>query len=227
MVLTDRTMLRLHIEAVWGVKLPPIEQNEITLLRESARPNWRLCAADLAEGRVLIWRADTAAAERAELLACLDEAPALSPAVAPSPGMSREVAFRLDAAPVIDLAAARRIARLLTRDDYALIEATWPGEAEVILRPDLHPAIGVIVDGHLHSLAHSSRRIAQACELGLETLPEARRRGYALAATVVWSTAIKEEGLTPIYSALAENTASLYLAVAAGYREFARAALLE
>jgi hypothetical protein len=79
----------------------------------------------------------------------------------------------------------------------------------------------------LLSVAHSSRRTAQACELGIETRPEARRQRYALAATVVWSAAINDEGLTPIYSALAENTASLRLAVAAGYRVFARAALLE
>ena len=76
-------------------------------------------------------------------------------------------------------------------------------------------------------MAHSSRRTTEACELGIDTLPEARRRGYALAATVVWSAAIRAEGLTPIYSALAENTASLRLAAAAGYREFARGVTLK
>jgi predicted GNAT family acetyltransferase len=80
------------------------------------------------------------------------------------------------------------------------------------------------VDGRLLALAHSSRRTAQACELGIDTLPEARRRGYALAATMLWTRAILDEGLIPFYSALAENSTSLALAAAAGYREFARAA---
>ncbi len=220
-------MLRLHVEAVWGVSLPAREQNDMILSPESVQPGWRLYAADLAEGRTLIWRTGVSPAERVALLARLDEASALSPVAAPLPAMRREVAFRLDATPVIDLAAARQIARLLTPDDYALLEAFWPGEATAPLEQDLRPAIGVIADGRLLSMAHSSRRTAQACELGIETLPNARRRGYALAATVVWSAAIKDEGLTPIYSASAENTASLDLAMAAGYREFARATLLD
>ena len=45
-----------------------------------------------------------------------------------------------------------------------------------------------------------------------------------LAATVVWAALVAGEGLAPIYSAFAENAASLALAVAAGYRPFARAA---
>ncbi len=226
MMLTDRAMLRLHIEAVWGVKLPPIEANEICLLPESARPDWRLCAADLAEGRVLIWREDIAAGERAGLLARLDEAWHLPEGAAP-PDISREVAFRLAAVPALDLVVAQRIVRSLTLDDYALIEAFQPGEAESMLRPELRPLMGVVVDGRLLSLAHSSRRTAEACELGIDTLSAARRRGYARTATVAWSAAILAEGLTPLYSALAENTASLHLAVVAGYRQFARALTIE
>ncbi len=135
--------------------------------------------------------------------------------------MSREVALRLSEPPTIEPGAARQSARLLTADDYALIEAFWPGETQRILGSRAHPPIGVVRAGRLLSLAHSSRRTAEACELGIDTLPEARRRGYALAATVVWSAEITMEGLIPIYSALAENTASLRLAAAAGYRPFA------
>jgi hypothetical protein len=89
MMLTDRAMLHLHIEAVWGVKLPPVEANEMCLLPESVRPGWRLCAADLAEERVLIWREGVVAAgERADLLARLDEAWRLPEGAAP-PDISR------------------------------------------------------------------------------------------------------------------------------------------
>jgi hypothetical protein len=227
MMLTDRAMLHLHIEAVWGVKLPPVEANEMCLLPESVRPGWRLCAADLAEERVLIWREGVVAAgERADLLARLDEAWRLPEGAAP-PDISREVAFRLAAVPALDLVAAQHTARPLTSDDYALIEAFQPGAAESMLRPELRPLMGVVVDGRLLSLAHSSRRTAEACELGIDTLPAVRRRGYALAATVTWSAAILTEGLTPLYSALAENSASLRLAAAAGYRRFVRAVTIE
>lgn len=127
---------------------------------------------------------------------------------------------------MIPLAAARHLTRRLTWEDSDLIETFWPGEAESVLRVE-QPLFGVIVDGHLFNLAHTSRRTAEACELGIDTVPEARRKGYALASSVAWSAAILEEGLTPIYSASSWNTASLNLAMAAGYREFARAVLLQ
>ena len=226
MITEDRTLLRQHVEAVWGVRLPAINRNEVTLLPESILPAWKLYAADIAEGRVHIWRPDGETVERVSLLARLNAA-LLEPPTVISPGIRREVAFRLAEPPVVDLSTARLLARALTRDDYALVEAFWPGEASYVFQAACSPPIGVIADGRLLSLAHSSRRTAEACELGIDTLPEARRKGYALAATIVWSEAIKQEGLVPIYSALADNAASLALAVRAGYREFARAATVE
>lgn len=222
MLLSDRILLRLHIEAVWGVQLPPIEHDEIELLPASNTPDWKLCAADLAEGRVHIWQPAIAQTEREILLARFTAA-LTPPATITPPGISREVAFHLTAEPAIDVATAQRLARVLTSADYALVEAFDPDFIPDLLQPACHPLVGVLGEGRLLSLAHSSRRTSEACELGIHTLPEARRRGYALAATVAWSVAILQEGLTPLYSALAENTASLNLAVAAGYREFARA----
>lgn len=58
------------------------------------------------------------------------------------------------------------------------------------------------------------------------SLKEARRKGYALAATVMWAQAVLQERLVPLYSGDASNTASLHLADAAGYRAFARLAPL-
>jgi RimJ/RimL family protein N-acetyltransferase len=98
---------------------------------------------------------------------------------------------------------------------------------EYYFHPDRRPLIGVIIEGRLLSLAHSSRRTAEACELGIDTLPEARRKGYALAATLPWAVSVAQEGLVQFYSASADNTASLGLASAAGYRAFARAATIE
>ncbi len=58
---TPRVLLRLHIEAVWGVQLPPITQNTVELLREGIQPPWKLYAAEMADEQVAIWRPDVAA----------------------------------------------------------------------------------------------------------------------------------------------------------------------
>ncbi|MGH2478778.1 MAG: hypothetical protein ACRDHW_03880, partial [Ktedonobacteraceae bacterium] len=83
MFLSDRALLRLHIEAVWGVQLPVIEQDEIELLPTSSLPPWRLYVADLADGRVTIWRRDVAQVERETLLTRLAEV--LCPPVTTAP----------------------------------------------------------------------------------------------------------------------------------------------
>jgi len=57
--------------------------------------------------------------------------------------------------------------------------------------------------------------------------PKLVEKVYALAATILWTRAVLQEGLVPIYSVLAENTASLRLADAAGYRAFAQIAIFE
>ncbi len=114
--------------------------------------------------------------------------------------------------------------RTLSPADDPLIEAFEPGSAAYFAELRRAPVIGVEADGQLVCIAHSSRRTAAACELGIDTLPQARRHGYALLATVQWAEAVAAEGLVPLYSASAENTASLALAAAAGYRPFARAA---
>ncbi len=68
MVLSDRVMLRLHIEAVWGVQLPPLLMDTVELLPESARPSWKLYVAELADARIHVWRPDVDITEREVLL---------------------------------------------------------------------------------------------------------------------------------------------------------------
>ena len=112
MFLSDRVLLRLHIEAVWGVQLPVIEQDEIELLPASNLPPWRLYAANLANGRVTIWRRDVAQVEREALLTRLTAALTLPVTAAPPPGVSREVAFRLAAKPAMERTVAQQFVRL-------------------------------------------------------------------------------------------------------------------
>lgn len=226
MVLDNRMLLRLHVEAVWGVHILPGAGSNLTLAPQSARPDWRLCAAEIAEGSIAFWRLDVGDVEREALLARLHIAWSLPWDDPLLRGVSREVALRLAGEPVMPRETTGRVVRALTAADHALIEQFEPGSAAYYLQPQRSPLIGVIVADRLVSVAHSSRRTACACELGIDTLAYARRRGYALAATIAWTSALTREGLVPIYSALAVNTASLNLAAAAGYREFARVVTL-
>ncbi|GHO46797.1 hypothetical protein KSX_49600 [Ktedonospora formicarum] len=217
-------MLRQHIEAVWHIKLPIINRSDVEVLREGPQPPWKLCTAELAGERVNIWRADVAAHEQRDLLMRVNEALALPPTAETTPDISREVALHQIALPILPLTTAQQIVRPLTADDEELVEAFEAGSVEYYFHPARRPLLGVVVEGRLLSIAHSSRRTTEACELGIETQPDARRRGYALAATVAWAASVAQEGLVPFYSALSSNVASLKLAEAAGYRVFARAA---
>ncbi len=208
-------LLRLHVEAVWYVQLT----NDFALTSDGVQLPWRLLAADLAGERVFISQPDILPSERAELHQRLDEALAL-PDVA-LPGVNREVALIQTATPHITPEAARRIARPLKPSEHALLHLFYPDAPADDFQPEQEPFVGIIDDGRLLCLAHSSRRTAAACELGIETHKEARRQGFALAATLVWAELVRREGLVPLYSALAANTASLRLAAAAGYRPFA------
>src|SRR5207237_1656741 len=106
MLSTDRTVLRLHVEAVWGVQLPSLLVNDVELLREGSQPSWKLCAAEIAGGSVHIWRPDVNTAEREALCLRVNQALAFSPPVTPLPGISREVALSLVASPRLDVDTA-------------------------------------------------------------------------------------------------------------------------
>ncbi len=217
----------MHVEGVWGVRLPAIAQSEVTLLPESQKPSWKLCAAEISGERIHIWRIGVDAMECEGLLASAHEALALPPTATVTEGIKRDIALHQEMPPPLDVKAAQLIAHPRTSREEELLETCHPGSVEYFLQPDCRPLIGVTVDSRLLSLAHSSRRTSEACELGIDTLPDARRRGYALAATVLWAATVSLEGLVPLYSTSVDNEASLGLAAAAGYRVFARIATID
>lgn len=220
----DLELLRMHVAAVWGVRLPP-PSPEADLLPGGSTPPWTLYLAEVNGGRLLLWRREADPAQRDALALRAQATLALPPTHPTPPGVTREVALRLAAPPRVDPSAAGRVARALRPEDRALVAAFAPGEPAYYLdEPARAPVFGAFDSDRLVSVAHSSRRTHAACELGIHTLPEARRAGYGLAVTVLWTRAVAAEGIIPLYSALAENAASLGLAAAAGYRPFARAA---
>lgn len=235
------TLLRQHIEAVWGVRLPALAPGDQDALpdappdtdgaEDDAVPGWALYWAETAHGAVRVWRPDVSADRRAALLAHASADWARGGDASGAGEVRHEVALALAAPATLTEAAAGRVARRLDAGDAlsddALIEQFDPGETAYYANPARAPVVGVVEGGILACIAHSSRRTHEACELGINTRPEARRRGFALAATVLWTTGVQAESLIPLYSAFAANTASLALARAAGYRPFAHALYLK
>lgn len=227
MTQTDLSLLRLHVEAVWYLTLPDIHSGD-NVLPETMQPPWALYQARLTDGqRVRLWRADVPDTMREHLMARAEAALALpSGESAADEHVSREVALVRREPPRMDARTANQIARRITPDD-ATILGKLTQYVEHYLSVETAPVFIVVENDRIVCLAHSSRRREHACELGIDTLPEARRHGYALAATVLWADAVAAEGREPFYSALAENHASLALAHAAGYRPFAHGVSVE
>ncbi len=86
MASTDRTLLRLHVEAVWDLRLPSFVHNDVEMFPDGSQPSWKLCAADQASGRVYIWRPDVTTMQREVLRLRVSEALAFPPIGAPLAG---------------------------------------------------------------------------------------------------------------------------------------------
>lgn len=207
-------LLRLHLEALWGCPVPLLDRPDVEVVSDRVPLVYQ---GEWSDGGVRVWRSDVALPTRARLLKALQ-------LQHPPPGLRlhAEVALVQTESPQLSVVEAERLARPIRDDEHAIVDAFEPGATAYYLGvPSRRPVIGVVVNRQLVAVAHSSRRTTLACELGVGTLPEYRRRGYGLAVTVLWTAAVKGEGLVPIYSALAENAPSLALADAAGYRQFA------
>jgi hypothetical protein len=215
---TERTLLRLHIEAVWELTLPPLEEtlSEIVLSHSfPILPPWSIYLGTFGGEQVVVWHPRVASEERVELLERAHQASVVWEDR--SLGMRRETVFH---APLVSLEQqtwARQLARVLSTADTGLIDAFESGSAQYFLKPSSSPCIGVVIADRLVSIAHSSRQTSRACELGINTLDGERLHGYAKAATTLWTALVEQQDLVPVYSAFAWNTASLRLADAAGY----------
>jgi RimJ/RimL family protein N-acetyltransferase len=216
---TDRTLLRLHVEAVWGLTLPPLEDTLSELVLRTSLPvlpPWSLYLGTFGEEQVAFWNPKVEPEERDQLL---HRAHQTGVAWDSTLRMRREIAFHAPVVSQEQQAQAHQSARVLASADSALIDAFEPGSAQYFLQPSCAPCIGVVIADRLVSIAHTSARTPRACELGINTLEGERRQGYANAATTLWTALVAQEGLVPVYSAFARNTASLRLAEAVGYSQ--------
>lgn len=88
---------------------------------------------------------------------------------------------------------------------------------------------GVVVDGHVASVAYAHRTHLmedQIVDVGIETAPDCRRHGYAKTALSALTAHITDLGGEGIYSCSPENTASIHTARSAGYIHFGSSVIL-
>ncbi len=78
------------------------------------------------------------------------------------------------------------------------------------------PMVAVVKNERAVALCASVRITMSAHEAGVETLPEYRRRGYAVRTVRAWASAVRANGATPFYSTSWSNTASQQVASALG-----------
>ncbi len=81
--------------------------------------------------------------------------------------------------------------------------AEWKADLKFI-----QPCVAVIQENHAVSLCCSSRTSPYAAEAGLETIPAARGRGYAVQVVRAWAAEVAKTGRVPLYSTSWENRAS-------------------
>ncbi|HEY2595240.1 MAG TPA: GNAT family N-acetyltransferase [Chloroflexota bacterium] len=84
------------------------------------------------------------------------------------------------------------------------------------------PVYAVMRDGRVVSACVSSREDERGGEAWVQTLPEARGRGYARQTTAAWAHALQDAGKLPFYSFSDDNVASAGVASSLGLRVYLR-----
>lgn len=74
--------------------------------------------------------------------------------------------------------------------------------------PSSEPCFIKMVKGNVAAVAFSSRVSEGACEVGIETLPSFRGKGYAVELVEAWAAAVREIERIPLYSTAWNNKAS-------------------
>lgn len=111
------------------------------------------------------------------------------------------------------------VVRVTLQDVGVLLSEMADWEADVAHR---QPFFAVVdADGVARAVCASVRIHPELHEAGIETVPVAQQRGYALAATTAWAKAVRDLGAEPVYSTSWHNRASLAVAGRLGLEQFA------
>jgi len=82
------------------------------------------------------------------------------------------------------------------------------------------PLVAIIIAGQAVAICASVRISAVAHEVGVETLPSHRQKGYATAVVSAWAAAVEKIGALPLYSTSLENIASQKVAARLGLSKY-------
>ncbi|HET7034045.1 MAG TPA: GNAT family N-acetyltransferase [Thermomicrobiaceae bacterium] len=97
---------------------------------------------------------------------------------------------------------------------YVIERSPAPDEyPEVVVQHGRHV---ILVDGEVVARARTEAESERAAEVGVETLPAYRRRGYARQVVASWAAATLRQGKVAYYSHTADNLASAAVARSLG-----------
>jgi len=173
--------------------------------RTRAGQIWRFrhdLSTSLTEELETALRAEPVATDLTRPLACLDAVGAALTRHAPLTDTSAGPALRFPD----DLLRGQHDVIHITPAHDAVVRDIFP-----ILAHDLpwrQPCFAIVEDGRLASICYSARNSHVAPEVGVDTIPAYRGRGYAASVTTAWARAVRAEGRIPLYSTSWENTAS-------------------
>ena len=109
--------------------------------------------------------------------------------------------------------------RLLAPEDFAeYYEPEWRNALSDNRRQDDRLAVGAYEDGRLIGLAGCSADCERMWQIGVDVLPEYRRRGVAAAVTSQLAVACLERGIVPFYCCAWSNLKSVGNALKSGFR---------
>ena len=114
--------------------------------------------------------------------------------------------------------------RMLSEEDHGLMLAADAslkvGTSIGLLRE--RRVAAAIVDGQIVGKAACYARSERYADIGVQTLAEHRKRGYAAAAACLIARSMIEKGLRPVWSTGEDNWASQRVAAKLGFKEVSR-----
>jgi hypothetical protein len=97
---------------------------------------------------------------------------------------------------------------LISEANAQLLEANFPWKLTSRAGFKTGPLMAAVAHGSAVSICYCARLTPWAAEAGVETVEAFRGQGYASAVVAGWASAIRQQGLLPLYSTSWENMAS-------------------
>ncbi|WP_165358725.1 GNAT family N-acetyltransferase [Haloactinopolyspora alba] len=145
---------------------------------------------------------------------------AATPSSAIGPSLFSGPAYRFtpESAPAGELPGNVRVAQC-PPNSAAVLRSAFPELTPILTQRE--PVVAAFDGERPAAVCFSSRTAPEACEAGVETLPEYRGRGLATAVTAYWAELVRAGGRIPLYSTSWSNTSSQAVARRLGLVRYA------